>query len=56
MKKEVKYSMKKIIEMSESDLQELKHKSLDMVKENFLWSKVVEDKIKDFYQITGKEV
>lgn len=49
-------ALKKILDMNSTDLRILKQKSLDLVKEKFLWSKIVEDKISDFQKITGKEV
>lgn len=49
-------ALRKVIEMDEDKLNRWKQKSLILVKEKFLWSKVVEEKIRDFCRITGKKI
>lgn len=49
-------AIQKVIEMDNHELNQWKQKSLELVREKFLWSKVVEAKIKDFCKITGKQV
>ncbi len=49
-------AIQKVISMNEDELNQWKQKSLSLVREKFLWSKVVEEKIKDFCRITGKTV
>jgi glycosyltransferase involved in cell wall biosynthesis len=49
-------AMRTVITMRDSELSVWKEKSLELVREKFLWSKVVEEKIKDFHRITGKQI
>ncbi len=49
-------ALRKVIDMDENELNQWKLKSLKLVCEKFLWSKVVEEKIKDFCRITGKKI
>jgi glycosyltransferase involved in cell wall biosynthesis len=49
-------ALRKVIDMNAEELDEWKQKSLNLVSEKFLWSKVVQEKINDFCRITGKKV
>lgn len=53
-KKKLADAIQEVIDMDQADLDSWKQKSLTLVREKFLWSKVVEQKIKDFNRITGK--
>ncbi len=49
-------AIQKVIAMDEDELNQWKQKSFTLVREKFLWSKVVEEKIRDFCRITGEKV
>lgn len=53
--KKIAEAMHQILSMSDERLNVMKRKSLQIVKEIFLWSRVVDEKIKDFRRITEKE-
>jgi glycosyltransferase involved in cell wall biosynthesis len=53
-KKKLADAIQEVIDMNQADLDSWKQKSLMLVREKFLWSKVVEQKIKDFNRIIGK--
>ena len=47
-------AIQKVIEMKLNDMNLWKQKSLQLVRDKFLWSKVVEAKIKDFIRISSR--
>ncbi|MBK6526470.1 MAG: glycosyltransferase family 4 protein [Crocinitomicaceae bacterium] len=47
-------AIQKVIEMNLNDMNLWKQKSLQLVRDKFLWSKVVEAKIKDFIRISSR--
>lgn len=47
-------AIRDICDLPEDVLLKMKLRSIELVKERFLWSKIVENKIKDFNRITGR--
>lgn len=52
--KDIAAAMKTISTLPEKDLLQMKMKSLELIKEKFLWEQVIQDKIKDFEKIIKK--
>jgi glycosyltransferase involved in cell wall biosynthesis len=50
----IKKAMEKIINMSDQQLINMKTRSIEKIREEFLWSRIIEQKIKNFQNITQK--